>query len=262
MQPWQVSGSRSGLGLSVLRLPASWIASGYWMLNGVALAILSKCCSLRVWDAYSDLPILYLFKVTFRLPSWDCFGQTELGLNVRGCGREATVCCQRTELKLHNFNPRTPLGSAGWQAAANEAFQVRCGDGFLSSLKKEIPATASSFVIHRNSFEGGFWFGGFRRWKASEASRRGKEEECILRFCLTQSPERATLQILCPHLLFKTFVIEGQTSVLAEQNEHADECTVQPVNHLLLSAVVDKRANHLKHRHHFRELRESDCQRY
>lgn len=175
MQPWQVSGSRSGLGLSVLRLPASWIASGYWMLNGVALAILSKCCSLRVWDAYSDLPILYLFKVTFRLPSWDCFGQTELGLNVRGCGREATVCCQRTELKLHNFNPRTPLGSAGWQAAANEAFQVRCGDGFLSSLKKEIPATASSFVIHRNSFEGGFWFGGFRRWKASEASRRGKK---------------------------------------------------------------------------------------
>lgn len=41
------------------------------------------------------------------------------------------------ELKLHRFNPTAPRGSAGWQAAANEAFQVRCGDRFLSSLKKK-----------------------------------------------------------------------------------------------------------------------------
>lgn len=62
--------------------------------------------------------------------------------------------------------------------------------------------------------------------------------------------------------IFKKCAVEGQTSVLAEQNEHADECTVQPVNHLLFSAIVAKCANHLKHRPHFRELKENDCQHY
>ena len=102
----------------------------------------------------SDLPILYLFKMTFRLSSRDCFGQTELGVNVRGCGSEAIVCCQspeRTALKLYNFNPRILLGSPGWQTAANEAFQVRCGDRFLSSLKQKslpLPAHLYSTAIH------------------------------------------------------------------------------------------------------------------
>lgn len=60
--------------------------------------------------------------------------------------------------------PGTPLGSGrvGWQAVANEAFQVRYGDRFfLSSLKesaekKEIPALASSFVIQCDSLEKDF----------------------------------------------------------------------------------------------------------
>lgn len=57
-----------------------------------------------------------------------------------GCGREDIVCCQGPEwtaLKLHSFNSRSLRGSAGQQAAANEAFQGRCGDRFLSSLKQK-----------------------------------------------------------------------------------------------------------------------------
>lgn len=54
------------------------------MLNAVALAVFSKCCSLSVCGMPSDLHILYLFLATLRLPSRDRFGQTEPGLNVWG----------------------------------------------------------------------------------------------------------------------------------------------------------------------------------
>lgn len=146
----------------------------------------------------SDLPILYLFKVTFfDSLSSDCFGQTELGLNVRGCGREAIVCCQgpeRAVLKLCNFNPAILLGSAGWRAAANEAFQVRCGDRFLSSLKRN-PCHCFLVCNPTQFFWGGFRFGGFRWCKVTEARRRKNA------VCLTQSLERATFHILCSLLL-------------------------------------------------------------
>lgn len=47
------------------------------MLNGVALAMLTKCSSPRVWVACSDLPILYL-RPPFASPA----EETERSLNV------------------------------------------------------------------------------------------------------------------------------------------------------------------------------------
>lgn len=115
----------------------------------------------------SDLPILYLFQVTFQLRSRDCSGQTELGVNVRGGvgGRPSFVAraTSETALKLHRFNPEILLGSAGWQAAANEAFRVGCGGRFLSSLKqKSLPlsphlystAIRSRWILIRGDLDG------------------------------------------------------------------------------------------------------------
>lgn len=74
-------------------------------------------------------------------------------------GRPSSVA---SELSSNStiFNPGIPLGSAAWQAAANEAFQVRCGDRFLSSLKKKSLPLLPSFVIRLISSEVGFGFGG------------------------------------------------------------------------------------------------------
>lgn len=52
LKNWWSCGKWVGVNLDFLFwLLASRTARGYWMLNGVALAILSKCCSFRVWDA-------------------------------------------------------------------------------------------------------------------------------------------------------------------------------------------------------------------
>lgn len=170
---------------------------------------------------FSDLPILYLFKVTFRLRSWDCFGQTELGLNVRGCGREAIVCCQgpkRTALKLYNFNPRIHLGSAAWQAAANEALQVRCGDRFLSSLKLKslplLPHLYSTAIHSRWILIWGIWMV-YGHWSQEE-----KNASCsfILRKALKEQ-----LYIYFILAYFPTLWLHSKPSSLAEQNERV--CT-------------------------------------
>lgn len=206
----------------------------------------------------SDLPILYLFKVTFRLPSWDCFGQTELGLNVRGCGREAIVCCQgpeRTALKLYNFNPGILLGSAGWQAAANEAFQVRCGDRFLSSLKqKSVPLLphwySSQFV------RGGFWFGGFGWYKATEA-RRKKNASCsfVLRKAMK---EKLYIDFVLAY--FSSLWLKTKPLLWLNRMKIFFLMTGRHMKHLFLSTLVAECANHLKHRPHFRELKHNECQ--
>lgn len=92
-----------------------------------------------------------------------------------GCGREAVVCCQgpgRTPLKLYSFNPGILLGSAGWQAAANEAFQVRCGDRFLFSLKqKSLPLLPHLYSAAIRSRWILIW-GGFAWCKATGARRK------------------------------------------------------------------------------------------
>lgn len=130
-------------------------------------------------------------------------GKTKLGLNVRGCGREAIICCQWTALKVDNFNPGILLGSAGWQAVANEAFQVRCGDRFLSSLKKKslpwLPHLQPT-AKHARFF---FGYGVFKSWKEG-------------RKYLTVLPSaKAPQEQLYLCLLFYLIYIKEWTSILA-----------------------------------------------
>lgn len=87
---------------------------------------------------------------------------------------------------------------------ANEAFQVRRGDRFLSSLKKkrrkkkkEIPSITSSFVIRHNSLEVDFDL-------AAEARREGgeKKENAFYSSIL----RKALKEQLCKHFVLSCFL--------------------------------------------------------
>lgn len=210
----------------------------------------------------SDLPILYLFKVTFPLGSRDCFGQTELGLNVRGCGREAIVCCQgpeRTELKLRNFNPEILQGSAGWQAAANEAFQVRYGDRFLSSLKQKslpLPSHLYSTAIHSRWIliwgiwmVWGHWSQEKKNTSCSFVLRKALKEQLYMYFILTNF---TTLWLKTKALSW----LRRQKAFVLTKDSHYSP--VPPIKHLFLS-TLGWMCQSLEKLAHFRELKHNEC---
>lgn len=166
VQPWWVSGSARGPGLSVptaslalrSRLPiAKWCCLGF-----LYKALLPPCVGCPRWSAsffiYLKWPSGFL--------SRDCSRQTEFGFKQSGVwdgGHHLLAVCWAETLQVFGFFVFFSALEFFWdvpvgrQQMANEAFQVGCGDRVLSSLKQS-PCHGCLICYPPQFFQGGFFW--------------------------------------------------------------------------------------------------------